>query len=260
LKIKHFSSICLLAGLAALVSGCASKPNIYAKGGSAEMLPKLTDVMTGAVGVLLTHKKDYSADFVIKFEDANGKPSPVAGQLLVRGGKLRLEAVFDKSMTAGDVGVIWDAGADQGFVFSEDLQAFAPVYKAVRFTNLVTQVVSSSIERIQSHPVEKANLTFKCNDGRAISFQTFSAQDLGGLPMQVSSLNTFPSFTMTLSNIRLEMPAEELFLPPDGFTRYANEEAMLNELGIRQQSGFKGQSDPGGVNINYKPAGSGKNY
>ena len=260
LKVQLFKIFILLISFASFVSGCSSKPSIYVKGGPADLLPRLTSVITGPVGVLLTNKSDYSSDFTIKFQNGGGNPLTVSGQLLMRDGKLRLEAVFDKSMAAGDVGMIWNAGANQGNVFSEELQGYAPIDEAVRFTNLVIQVVNSPVERIRSHPIEKANLTFECNDGQRMSFQTFRAQDMDGLIMQISSLNTLPAFTMVVSNIRLEIPAEELFLPPDGFTRYANEAAMLNELGARQQGGLSGKPDQGGVNINYKPAGGDQSY
>jgi hypothetical protein len=254
----------LLIGFAALVSGCATRMhNGFGRGGAEESLPKLTSVITGPVGVLLTNGNVFSSDFTMAFEEDSEHTLKISGQVLVRGGKLRLEAVFDKSnsksMVAGDIGVIWDAASNQGYVFSEDLQGYAPISETVHFTNILTQVVTSPIERIEGHPVEKANLTFTCSDGQTMDFQLYRVQGVGNLPMQIKSLNSAQFFTLALSKIRLETPAEELFLPPDGFTKYESEAAMLSELGIRQQAVFSEKHDQGGININYKPAVGGQN-
>lgn len=242
--------------VAALVSGCSSNPpSVYAKGGPAELLPRLAAVITGPVGMLLTNKNAFSSEFTIQFQDGFGNPMQVSGQILMRGGKLRLEAVFAKTMATGDIGLIWDAASRGGFVFSEDLQGYAPIYGAVQFTNLVTQLVISPIDRMEGHPVEKANVSVKCSDGQSKGYQILGAKDLAGLPLQITSLNSLPPFTLTLSQVRLELPGEELFLPPDGFTRYASETAMLNELGTRQLGGIRDKPEDGGININYKPTG-----
>ena len=239
-----------------LVSGCSSNPpNVYARGGPAELLPRLAAVITGPVGVLLTNENGFSSEFTIQFQDGFGNPLQVSGQVLMRGGKLRLEAVFAKTMAAGDIGLIWDAASNNGFVFSEDLQGYAPIYGTIRFTNLMTQLVISPIDRMEGHPVEKANVSVKCSDGKSKGYQILGAKDLAGLPLRITSLNSVPPFTLTLSKVRLELPGDDLFLPPDGFTRYPSETAMLNELGTRQLGGFRNKPEDGGININYKPTG-----
>jgi hypothetical protein len=70
---------------------------------------------------------------------------------------------------------------------------------------------------------------------------------LGGLAVRVNSIEDPEAFTITLSQIRLESPPEKVFLPPDGFTRYESEEAMLNELMSRQQSLRHGGQEGSGV-------------
>jgi hypothetical protein len=58
----------------------------------------------------------------------------------------------------------------------------------------------------------------------------------GNLPLQIDLLTSPHPFTLALSKIQSIIPAEELFLPPDGFTKYESEAAMLDELAARQQS------------------------
>jgi hypothetical protein len=162
----------------------------------------------------------------------------LSGQLLVSGGKLRLEAARSngKAMRTGDFGVIWDTSGHQGFVFSEALQGYSPISVAAHCTNLLVQTIGGETERIEGHSVDKSNVTMMRNDGQTMIVQLLRSQD-GNLPLRISSSPNSPfSFVLTLSNIQLLKPADELLLPPDGFTKYESETAMLDELADRQQS------------------------
>jgi hypothetical protein len=89
----------------------------------------------------------------------------------------------------------------------------------------------------------------------SVTVQLLRAQDMGNLPLQIYSLNRPHSFELALSKIQLVIPAEELFLPPDGFTKYENEAAMLNELAARQQSVFGEKHEQGGEGGDYNQSG-----
>jgi hypothetical protein len=51
--------------------------------------------------------------------------------------------------------------------------------------------------------------------------------------------------TVKLSQIRLESVSEKLFLPPDGFTAYPTEQAMMDELTLREHGGRRGAGEAG---------------
>ncbi|HUD82949.1 MAG TPA: hypothetical protein VMQ67_05580, partial [Candidatus Saccharimonadales bacterium] len=53
-------------------------------------------------------------------------------------------------------------------------------------------------------------------------------------PVRIRSISGLRDFTLDFSNVRLELPAAELFVPPDGFTKYETAVALMNELIIRQ--------------------------
>jgi hypothetical protein len=257
MKIHAVKPFIVLTVISAIVSGCASsQPTGFVKGGPEVLLPKLTSLITGPVGILLTNGNAYSSEFSMTFEE--DLEHPISGQILVRGGKIRLEAVFatknKKSAVVGEFGLIWDEGSNQGYVFSEALQGYAPLDNAVHYTNIRAQVVTSPIERMDGHPVDATNVTVMTSDGQTLAFQLIRALDAGGLPLQTKSLNSFQAFTLTLLKIRQEKLADDLFLPPEGFTKYESETAMLNEFGIRQQGVFSSKPDTG-ININYKPHG-----
>jgi hypothetical protein len=225
-------------------SGCF---HTHAHGGIAggrleALLPTLTSVATGPTAVLLTNGNGFSSEFTMTLEGATEIPVKLSGRMFARGGKLRLETAFDqsnsKSVRTGDFGVIWDAAASQGYCFSEALQGYAPICEAVRYTNLLTQVVAGQMDRIEGHLVDQATVTVMGSDGQTLVLQLFRAQDLGNLPLQIRSLNNPHSIALALSKIKLVKPADDLFLPPDDFTKYESEAAMINELAARQQSVF----------------------
>lgn len=220
-------------------SGCAhtDQRSSFTHSGMGALVPKLTSVTTWPLAVLLTNNGAFESDFTMTLGDASGPPSKLSGQLLVRGGKLRLETALDKSSRKsarmGDFGVIWDEAAHQGFVFSEALQGYAPINRPARYTNLLTQVTAGKNEPIDGHPVDRASVTVMGSDGQTIVVQLLRAEDMGNLPLHIESLNGPNSFTLALSKIHSVTPPEELFAPPDGFTKYQDETTMLNELETR---------------------------
>jgi hypothetical protein len=91
--------------------------------------------------------------------------------------------------------------------------------------------------------VEHAEVTALGSDGKKTRLNLSRAQDLGNLPLQIRSADEPNSFSLTLTKVRLIPPAETLFLPPDGFTKYESETALLNELASRQQHVFGGERE-----------------
>ena len=207
-------------------------------------LPRLVSVMNGPVAMLLTNADGFSSDFTMTFEDEAEHPVTISGWIVADGGKVRLDVgpVKSSRKTQGDAGfgVVWDAAAGQGYAFSEALQGYAPIGGPVHFTNVLTEVVESEPDRIEGHPAEKVNAMVLGDDGERITFQLLRAQDMGDLPLQVCSPDRPHSFMLTLSKIQPATPQEDLFLPPDGFTKYDSEPALITELAIRQQGMIEG--------------------
>ena len=259
--LKTFNA---LAAVAALVAGCANgRQNGFAADRAESLPPQVTAVATGPVARLLTNHSAYQADFSLTLANDADPALLLSGRLFVSGGKIRLEAALKnpggRALKENDFGLIWDAAANQGYVFSEALQGYAPIESVVRFTNLLTQTLGPPAEHIDGHPVDQANVTVFCSNGEIASFHRLTAHDLDDLPLRVKSLNRPQPFVLALTKLQRGAVAEELFLPPVDFTKYENEAAMLTELGLRQQGVFRVKSDPGGININYNPAVGGQN-
>jgi hypothetical protein len=85
------------------------------------------------------------------------------------------------------------------------------------------------------------------NDGTASILEACRAADLRGLAVQFRSLSNSNPRIVTLSKIRPQVPAQELFAPPDGFSRYSSPEAMADEIAARQRNlrrGNRGALEP----------------
>jgi len=92
------------------------------------------------------------------------------------------------------------------------------------------------VETFQDHPVNAEAAACTNSDGGQATFQLLCARDLNGLALRIESTNGPLPFTLTLSKVRIDRPADGLFQPPEGFTKYDSEQALLSELASREQS------------------------
>jgi hypothetical protein len=210
-------------------------------------LPKLTAVTAGPVAALLAHGPAFRSDFTLTFVQPPKPPLKWTGRMFARDGNFRLEAALvqskKKNPGAGGFGVIWDDSVQQGFVVSETLQGYAPIASSMHFTNLLTRVEAGQTQRFEGHPTDQASVTVVDSSGDRLVLQVLRARDAGNLPVQVQSpAGESESFTLTLANLKLVTPGADWFVPPDGFTKFENEQTLMDILAERIQSVYgKGQ-------------------
>lgn len=238
----------MLAGSAMAWWTCGCLHRDFNAGREAETtLPKLTALWTGPVANLLTNQSGFESECLITLAGGAESQPKLSGRIFGLGGKLRLEIVPGKAKAksggAGEFGVIWDAAASQGFLLSEAMQGYAALQRSVQFTNLLTQTTAGQPDRLEGHLVDHVNVTAMGSDGQTIALQLTRAQDLGNLPLEIRSADGLNPFTITLTNVRLILPAKALFLPPDDFTKYETETALVEELTARQQNVFGGRHE-----------------
>ncbi|HXD00117.1 MAG TPA: hypothetical protein VN048_12305 [Verrucomicrobiae bacterium] len=177
------------------------------------LLPRLTEVVTGPAAGLLTNLDGFHGQFTISFGAPGENQWMTTGELYERDGKLCFEPVFKKSkrkdVDAGAFSLIWDAAAKSGYVLSDGLQGFAPV--------AAVEAGAGESNNVAGWRVERAN-------------------HLNGLATRIESLDELRPFTLTLSDIKPGLPSPNLFVAPDGFTRYESEGALLGELLARQRT------------------------
>jgi len=236
--------------LALLTGGCAHEPGheSSAAGVGQEFLPRPPVFLTGPAVMLLTNADGFTAGVVMSSVPADHL-RPVSGQLVAHGSKLFFEPELKpgKLARADQFSFIWDATLKKGYILSEALQGYAPIASAVWFTNLVVQHSPTTTGKVAGYRVEQSMVVVAASDGKLSRFEVSRAGDLGGLAVRINSIGDPAPFTITLSQIRLELPPEQVFLPPDGFTRYESEEAMMNELVSRQQSVRHGGQEGSGA-------------
>ena len=241
--MKAFAPFLVLA----LAAGCSSEPQTDGPATNATAhtvvdvhAPKVPPFLNGPMAVLLTNTGGFRARAVMETHAPSGQPETVSGELLGRGGKLLFAADPDvsggKRFRVGGISFIWDVARNNGYVLSESLQGYAPITSNVGFTNIVAEarMEKTAPEKLGGHPCERAEAAVTSRDGSVAVFDVWRARDLNGFPVQITPATNSTDFVLHLSRIQMEVPPDDLFLPTDGFTKYENAEAMMNELASRQ--------------------------
>jgi hypothetical protein len=224
----------MFGGLVAM-TGCFTKlPKEVFHAGD-EVPPEF---VAGPASLLLTNLDGYSATVAYSLPATLGPTKPVSGDLLEREGRLIFQpAVRVKTKNSplkGGMFFVWDVATHGGWVLSEALQAYARITPGTQGTNLVWDATAADQEEVNGHPCRRLQAEVQCDDGSTARFLVWEAQDARRLPVRIQCTTGSRQFTLNFSNVRLDLPTPELFVPPDGFTRYATSATLMNELIIRQ--------------------------
>ncbi len=233
---------CGLLLIAVLAAGCASSSSKADRGGGFQVMPTPMAplFLNGPMALLLTNAEGFRARVV--FEGATPYPAnrPTAGELIVQGSKLLFapEAVkvAKKQPHPEESAFVWDVNQNRGFVLNEPLQAYAPISSSRQFTNVTagTAVSGAPAEKVSGHSCAASEVTVTASDGVATVFRVWRAPDLKGLPLRIQCPSGGVPLTLSLSKVRLEAVPNDLFQPPNGFTRYESAEAMMTEMALRK--------------------------
>ncbi len=244
-RLAHTAAVVLsLLTLSLLIAGCAhtSRTELEAGGAFAPLPPVF---LTGPAGVLLTNVEGFSAHVVMKSDSLDPQQNGTSGELLCRGAKLLFApdpGKQNKKYSRGGFSFIWDVATGHGTVLSEALQAYAPVSVNASSTNLITHPAGAASEAAGGHAGEVEEDIVELTDGSRAVFRVVRAADLKRFPVHLSSVSNMPPFTLSFSKIRLVSPPTDLFVPPNGFTKYESAEAMMTELVMRQHNLRRGRS------------------
>ena len=235
-----------LLTLASLISGCAhwSRAELETTGAGA-FAPLPPVFLTGPASLLLTNAGGFSAHVLMKSDSLEPQQTGTSGELLSRAGKLLFApdpGTLDKKYSRGGFTFIWDVPNGRGTVLSEALQAYAPVTVSVTPTNLITRPGGTASEKVAGQAGETEDAIVEMTDGSRVTFRVLRAAELKRFPVRINCVSNKPPFALAFSKIRLESPQGELFVPPNGFTRYENAEAMMTELVMRQHNLKRGST------------------
>lgn len=229
---------------AVLCAGCSSSkpPEIFGALPGATAAPELPPLLRGAAGMLLTNTSGFSARASIENHPYPGEMKLIAGDLFGRGSVLYFhpdsKTANSKVIRTAGISFIWDVAQRRGYVLSDALQGYAPISSGVQFTNVEVQApaTGAASEKIGGHNCRLVTLHAISNDGTTNVVEVALAPDLQGLPLRMASKGASSSFEASLSKARLEVPPDDLLLPPDSFTKYSSAEAMMNEISMRQRN------------------------
>jgi hypothetical protein len=233
--MKSLFPLLLLVWAVVVIGGCASKlPKEVFHAGD-EVPP---DFLSGPAAMLLTNLDGFSATVAFSQTPPGGVPRSASGDLLEREGRLIFQPVNQvktkNALLKGGMIFIWDEASHFGYVLSDSLQAYARIPAGVQGNNLVWNSEGAIEEAANGHPCRRLQAIVQCDDGSSVRFTVWEAEDAKRLPARIQSNSGSRDLTLDFSNIRLDLPKPELFVPPDGFTKYPTSVAMMNELIIRQ--------------------------
>jgi hypothetical protein len=228
--------------IAALAAGCASSSTKADRAGGFQVVPTpVTPLfLNGPMALLLTNADGFRARIVFESGAPSQATQPTAGELMVRGSKLLFapepRKVARKQPRSEDSAFVWDVNENRGYVLSEPLQAYAPISSSRQFTNVTASAAlnNASPEKVAGHSCQATEVTVTASDGVATVFRVWRAMDLKGLPLRIQCPSGGVPLTLTLSKVRLEAVPNDLFVLPNGFTRYESPEAMMTEMALRR--------------------------
>jgi hypothetical protein len=235
----------LLCLATAFFCGCASRHAgpVYRAGD--EVPPGF---LTGPVAMVLTNLGGFSAHVISTITAPDEPPQTRSGELLGREGVLLFQPTLalkgKRKQTEGGLFFIWDEKMHSGYVMSEALQAYAPISPLVVRAARLNFTQEGVQEEIDGHPCHRREALVELDDGRKERMTLWEADDDKHFPVRIEAMKGIERMTLNFSEVRLEYPAQELFLPPDGFTSYASATAMMNELIVRDASYAKKSSGP----------------
>jgi len=226
---------CLAASVVLLANGCAHSRKDAEVDLVSTGVARPPVFLVGPAALLLTNAAGYIAAIHVQGDSVMGKPEVTTGELLARGSKLFFvpdASTHQRAGRGGGLSFIWDAAERKGYVLDEPMQAYAPISSSVQFTNLaVLSSESLATVKLAGSLCRRATATASAADGSTTSFQICQSAETG-LALQITS--TQPRFDLQFSKLELRAPANDVFAPPAGFTRYDSLEAMMNELASRQ--------------------------
>ncbi len=230
----HAALLCLAA---ALICGCFSRHAgpVYHAGD--ENPP---DFLVGPAAVVLTNLNGFSAHITSTTSSPGEAPRTTSGELLGREGRLVFQPTLHikgkRARTEGGLFFIWDDTKHSGYVLSEALQGYAPIKSDIEPAGQINITKESIQENVNGHPCHRREAVVGLSNGLKARLTLWQADDAAHFPVRIETVEGPNHMILDFSGIRLEYPAQALFLPPDGFTPYASSVALMNELIVRDAS------------------------
>lgn len=190
-------------------------------------------------------KQSLSAKVVMTVTGAKrgGKMPPMEFQMYLSKGKSRMEMDYAKMAAAGGAGagemppgmdkMVSITRPDKKVVYMviPGLKAYCemPIPDAAAEKGETPKVERKVLgpETIEKYACEKVLNTVTAADGTRTEVTTWEAKELGGLPVKMETETPDGKMTMVFKDISKAAPADSLFEPPAGATKYASMQEMM---------------------------------
>jgi hypothetical protein len=228
IRSRFFGAVMLLVLNALCFVGCNSdRHNISPE---EAVIPKPPAFLIGPAGVLLTNVSGYVATLSFQQLDPADKSPILSGHILAQGSHLLFAPV------KGDKTYIWDVQQHSGYVLSESLQGYAPISSMTQISSILTTSATAgpASDKVNGLGGHTAEISIALNDGSTARFSVWRAADFDDLPVRIKTLTASAPFELNLSEVRHTTFSTNVFLPPDGFARYASPELLNTELLARK--------------------------
>jgi hypothetical protein len=243
INMKIRGNIVLFVVTAALLCACSSRhvEAIYHAGD--ENPPEF---LAGPVAMVLTNFGGFSAHVVFTITPADGPAHSISGEVLGREGKLIFQPTpvvkGKRAREEGSLFFIWDESRHSGYVLSEALQSYAPTRTTVEAATPFAITKGGIQEEINGHICHRYDAVADLLDGRRERLTLWRSDEAGHLPVRLEAVKGLQLMTLNFSEVRMEFPPTDIFLPPEGFTPYGSAVAMINELIVRDARYAKSHS------------------
>lgn len=245
-RSRHPAAGLALAVLLAL-AGCAHDPatgpdpNAF---GSADgqAIPGFPAFLTGPMGAILGQAGDFIGEITVEFQGGSGRAVPMNGLLLGRAGHLLYAPDPGTAGVPrgrwGRLSYYWDVSKASGYGISEALQGYGPCASSLRFApragpNREQNQATRTWYGRRSVAWEEVVVS---SEGTPHTFRVWRASDIKGFPVRIETVGGDRPLALGFKRVRIEVPADAAFRPPDGFTRFESLDMMLSELALRQRS------------------------
>jgi len=208
----------------------------------------LPAVITADLAALFTGVSDFTARLQVEPSakpDARSRP-PLVGAFSGQNGSLLFIPEGKGKRRgfpggrAGGMSFLWSSQSNAAFVLNEPLQGCAPVGPAAGLPRTVVgERRLLGEEPVNGQPGQKWLVTCSAGNTGSNVFTVWCAPAWNNIPVKIQSAAGSPAMTLVLSDVRFRPLSRSLFVVPDGFTHYANEEAMMAEMMQRQSATMK---------------------
>lgn len=240
-------------GLALAPAGCKHEPDrrgVYER--EIVFAPQPPPFIAGPMATAFTNRPGFSARIVASgvFTDRSGQ---ITGQLLGRGHLLRL--ALDPRPTGREkdrledpgFSFLWDVRLNQGYLLCEALQGYAPVSAPTRYSELRQDPEPGTPRTLGSWLASPVTVTATMAGGSTARYQVWRVRELEEFPVRINALEGLDGADVNLSKIRIQPPPLDVFVIPEGFTKYNSAEALVDEIAIRRRALKQSELLPGVV-------------